>query len=94
MIRTLDIGGDKLLSHLGLPPEMNPFLGWRAIRFCLHEQDVFRAQLRAILRASRHGNVRMMYPMISGAAEIREANAILKSCAGGMRAPTSPSTKA
>src|SRR6266566_4668407 len=58
VIRTLDLGGDKFLSHLQVPQEMNPFLGWRAIRFCLQERDIFRAQLRAILRASIQGNVK------------------------------------
>jgi len=75
IIRTLDLGGDKFLSHLQVPREMNPFLGWRAIRFCLQERDVFRAQLRAILRASVEGNIKMMYPMISGLDELRQANA-------------------
>lgn len=77
VIRTLDLGGDKFLAHLPLPQEMNPFLGWRAIRFCLQEQDIFRDQLRAILRASAEGNVRMMYPMISGLDELNQANALL-----------------
>ena len=82
IIRTLDLGGDKFMSHLDVPPEMNPFLGWRAIRYCLQEKDVFRApQLRAILRASAHGNVKMMYPMISGLDELNQANAMVE----GMR---------
>jgi phosphotransferase system enzyme I (PtsI) len=72
------LGGDKFLSHLQVPSEMNPFLGWRAIRFCLAEKDVFRGQLRAILRASAHGNVRMMYPMISGMDELNQANALVE----------------
>jgi len=76
-IRTLDLGGDKFLSHLAVPTEMNAFLGWRAIRFCLQQQDIFAAQLRAILRASAEGNVKMMYPMISGLDEVNEANALL-----------------
>ena len=76
VIRTLDLGGDKLLSHLQVPTEMNPFLGWRAIRFCLERRDIFRAQLRAILRASVEGNVKMMYPMISGLNELLQANAL------------------
>src|SRR5205807_1050 len=78
VIRTLDLGGDKLLSHLGMPPEMNPFLGWRAIRFCLQERDIFREHLRAILRASAEGNVKMMYPMISGLDELNQANALVE----------------
>jgi phosphoenolpyruvate-protein phosphotransferase (PTS system enzyme I) len=73
VIRTLDLGGDKFLSHLDVPPEMNPFLGWRAIRFCLQERDIFRLQLRAILRASVEGNVKMMYPMISCLDELLQA---------------------
>jgi len=77
VIRTLDLGGDKLLSSLAVPTEMNPFLGWRAIRFCLQQEDIFRAQLRAILRASAEGNVKLMYPMISGLEELTQANALL-----------------
>ncbi len=77
VIRTLDLGGDKFLSHLQVPTEMNPFLGWRAIRFCLQERDLFRHQLRAILRASAEGNVKMMYPMISGLDELAQANALV-----------------
>ncbi len=77
VIRTLDLGGDKLLSSLGIPPEMNPFLGWRAIRYCLQQEDVFRAQLRAILRASTAGNLKIMYPMISGLDELNQANAFV-----------------
>jgi len=78
VMRTLDLGGDKFLSHLQLPTELNPFLGWRAIRFCLQERDIFRGQLRAILRASAEGNIKMMYPMISGLDELKEANALVE----------------
>ena len=78
VFRTLDLGGDKLMAHLPLPREMNPFLGWRAIRFCLQERDIFREQLRAILRASAVGNVKMMYPMISGLDELNQANALVE----------------
>jgi phosphotransferase system enzyme I (PtsI) len=77
VIRTLDLGGDKLLTSLGIPQEMNPFLGWRAIRYCLQQEDVFRAQLRAILRASSVGNLKIMYPMISGLDELLQANAFV-----------------
>ncbi len=77
IIRTLDLGGDKFLSSFQLPNEMHPFLGWRAIRFCLARPDIFRLQLRAILRASVHGNLKLMYPMISGIEELRQANKIL-----------------
>ena len=78
IIRTLDLGGDKFLSQLKLPVEMNPFLGWRAIRFCLQEREIFRAQLRAILRASTEANVKLMFPMISGLGELEQANALLE----------------
>jgi phosphotransferase system enzyme I (PtsI) len=77
IVRTLDIGGDKFLSQLEVPQQMNPFLGWRAIRFCLARPDIFKAQLRAILRASAHGKMRVMYPMISGLSELKQANAML-----------------
>lgn len=78
IIRTLDLGGDKFLSHLALPQEVNPFLGWRAIRFCLEEKDIFRAQLRAILRASAEGNIKMMYPMVTCVDEVLKANAFVE----------------
>jgi len=90
IIRTLDLGGDKFMSALNLPDELNPFLGWRAIRFCLERQDIFKTQLRAILRASAVGNVRMMYPMISGVDEVRRANAILEECRAELRAEGVP----
>lgn len=77
-IRTLDIGGDKFISQLNLPREINPFLGCRAIRLCLQRRDLFKTQLRAILRASVYGTVKLMYPMISGIQELREANQILE----------------
>ncbi|MDD5059893.1 MAG: phosphoenolpyruvate--protein phosphotransferase [Candidatus Omnitrophica bacterium] len=78
IIRTLDIGGDKFLSQFRIPHEMQPFLGWRAIRFCLARPDIFKLQLRAILRASVHGNLKLMYPMISGVEELKQANALLE----------------
>lgn len=78
VIRTLDLGGDKFMAHEPIPEEMNPFLGWRAIRFCLQQTDIFRDQLRAILRASAVGNVKMMYPMISGLNELKQANALVE----------------
>lgn len=77
VVRTLDIGGDKELPYLDLPKEMNPFLGFRAIRLCLDRQDIFRTQLRALLRASVHGNLRIMFPMIATLNEFREAKAVL-----------------
>jgi phosphoenolpyruvate-protein phosphotransferase (PTS system enzyme I) len=85
VIRTLDLGGDKFLSHLQVPQEINPSLGWRAIRFCLQEMEIFRAQLRAILRASAEGNVKMMYPMISGLDELIQANDLLQLCKDQLR---------
>jgi len=90
IIRTLDLGGDKFSSQLQLAQEMNPFLGWRAIRFCLAQPEVFRAQLRAILRASAHGCVRMMYPMISGVDELVQANAHVDKCKAELRAESIP----
>ncbi|MFW5802635.1 MAG: phosphoenolpyruvate--protein phosphotransferase [Verrucomicrobiota bacterium] len=73
IFRTLDIGGDKFLSNLKLPNELNPFLGNRAIRFCLERPEIFRTQIRAILRASAFGKVRLMFPMITTVEEIRQA---------------------
>lgn len=90
IIRTLDLGGDKFLPHLQIPQEMNPFLGWRAIRFCLEEKEVFRAQLRAILRASAEGSIKIMYPMISGLGEIEQANALLEEYKKELRAENLP----
>ncbi|PGX07801.1 phosphoenolpyruvate--protein phosphotransferase [Bacillus sp. AFS033286] len=77
VVRTLDIGGDKELPYLNLPKEMNPFLGFRAIRLCLEMQGMFRAQLRALLRASVYGNLKIMFPMIATLDEFRQAKAIL-----------------
>ncbi|KKK34380.1 phosphoenolpyruvate-protein phosphotransferase [Mesobacillus campisalis] len=78
VVRTLDIGGDKELPYLNLPKEMNPFLGYRAIRLCLEQEDIFRPQLRALLRASVHGNLKIMFPMIATLDEFRKAKAILE----------------
>ncbi|MDP8254985.1 MAG: phosphoenolpyruvate--protein phosphotransferase [Candidatus Alcyoniella australis] len=77
-IRTLDVGTDKLLTNIAHPREANPAMGLRAIRFCLSRQDIFRVQLRALLRASVHGELRIMFPMISGVDELRSAKALLK----------------
>lgn len=77
VVRTLDIGGDKELPYLDLPKEMNPFLGFRAIRLCLERQDLFRTQLRALLRASIYGNLKIMFPMIATLDEFRQAKDIL-----------------
>jgi phosphotransferase system enzyme I (PtsI) len=81
-IRTLDIGGDKFLSPLEYAPEMNPALGLRAIRFCLKEQNIFRTQLKAILRASAFGKVRVMFPLISSPRELHDARLLLVSVKG------------
>ncbi len=77
IIRTLDLGGDKFVSTLEIPHEMNPYLGWRAIRFCLTRTDIFKTQLRAILRASAHGELKIMYPMVASVYEVRAAKKIL-----------------
>lgn len=93
IIRTLDLGGDKLPSIVGIAQdtaEMNPFLGWRAIRFCLQESAIFRAQLRAILRASAEGNVKIMYPMISGLEELTQSNELVEQCKAELRAAGVP----
>jgi phosphotransferase system enzyme I (PtsI) len=82
VIRTLDLGGDKPMTGNPdlFPEESNPFLGFRAIRFCLEHRDIFKDQLRAILRASAHGKVQLMYPMISGSEELARANEVLEEC--------------
>lgn len=85
IIRTLDIGGDKELSYYAWEPEENPFLGWRAIRICLTKKDIFKTQLRALLRASAFGTIRIMYPMIISLEELREANALLEECKEELR---------
>jgi phosphoenolpyruvate-protein phosphotransferase/dihydroxyacetone kinase phosphotransfer subunit len=77
IIRTLDIGGDKPLPYLGLQSEANPFLGWRGIRFCLARPDIFKTQLRAILRASMEHEIKLMFPMIATVEEVQAAKAIL-----------------
>jgi phosphoenolpyruvate-protein phosphotransferase (PTS system enzyme I) len=78
VVRTLDIGGDKELPYLELPKELNPFLGFRAIRLCLEKQDIFRTQLRALLRASVYGNLKIMFPMIATLDEFRQGKMILE----------------
>ncbi|MCD8511732.1 MAG: phosphoenolpyruvate--protein phosphotransferase [Bacillus sp. (in: Bacteria)] len=78
VVRTLDIGGDKELPYLDLPKEMNPFLGFRAIRLCLEMTDMFRTQLRALLRASTYGNLKIMFPMVATLEEFRQAKALLQ----------------
>jgi phosphotransferase system enzyme I (PtsI) len=92
IIRTLDLGGDKpMASNPDLfPKESNPFMGYRAIRFCLDNPDIFKNQLRAVLMASSHGKAKLMYPMISGAEEVAQANAMLEECRAELRAEGQP----
>jgi phosphotransferase system enzyme I (PtsI) len=80
ILRTLDAGGDKILKDLEQPEEQNPFLGWRAIRFCIDEEDIFKTQLRAILRANVNNNIKILIPMISCLQELRETKRIIKEC--------------
>ncbi len=80
VVRTLDIGGDKEMPHLKLPVESNPFLGVRGIRLCLNRLDLFKPQLRAILRAGINANLRIMFPMVAVASEVRQARSVLKAC--------------
>ncbi|MDD5503945.1 MAG: phosphoenolpyruvate--protein phosphotransferase [Candidatus Omnitrophica bacterium] len=89
-IRSLDLGGDKFLSQLDVPKEMNPFLGWRAIRLSLAKPELFKVQLRAVLRASAHGKLRLMYPMISGVEELEAANKCLDEARQELRAKKIP----
>lgn len=84
-IRTLDIGGDKALDYFEFPKEENPFLGYRAIRMCLDRKDIFKTQLRALLRASAFGYIRIMYPMMISMEELLEANALLEECKAELR---------
>lgn len=86
VIRTLDIGGDKKLSYLPLQEEMNPFLGYRAIRLCLDRKEIFKVQLRALLRAAVYGNIKIMFPMISSLSEILSAKEVLRECAAELKA--------
>ena len=86
VIRTLDIGGDKTLPYLPLPEEMNPFLGYRAIRLCLDRKDIFRVQIRALLRASVYGNLAVMFPMISGLEEFQQAKVFVEECKAELKA--------
>ena len=86
IIRTLDIGGDKELPYYEFEKEDNPFLGWRAIRICLDRTDIFKTQLRAILRASAYGKLRIMYPMIIAKEEFVQANEILEECKKKLKA--------
>lgn len=92
VVRTLDLGGDKVIDSGSIPTlrESNPFLGYRAIRFCLDHEPMFKNQLRAILRASVHGNLKIMYPMISGCLELRKANRLLEEAKDELRAKKIP----
>lgn len=90
IIRTLDIGGDKRLPYLDMPEELNPFLGWRAIRMCLDRPEILKTQLRAILRASHYGEIKIMYPMISQVSEIRKAKEILQEAKEELKAENVP----
>lgn len=90
VVRTLDLGGDKFASHVKMPQEVNPFMGWRAIRFCLAQPEIFKTQLRAILRASCLGNIKIMYPMISNLEELLKANLLLDECKAELRQKGQP----
>lgn len=89
-IRTLDLGGDKFISSLQVPRDMYPFLGWRAIKFCLERPDIFKTQLRAILRASHYGKIRLMFPMISGPGEFRSVVTIVEHVKSELKAEGVP----
>lgn len=93
IIRTLDIGGDKHLDALPLPHELNPFLGLRAIRICFDRPELFRTQLRALLRAAMHGHLRVMYPMIQSVAEVRKANALMDQALAELQAEGIPARR-
>ena len=92
-VRTLDLGGDKFASQVDLASEMNPAMGLRAVRFCLREKEIFKQQIRAVLRASAHGNVRMMFPMISGVGELRAALAVVEEARAELRRRRVPFNK-
>jgi phosphotransferase system enzyme I (PtsI) len=82
IIRTIDVGGDKDLPGVDQPEEENPFLGWRGIRMCLDVPELFKPQLRALLRAAARGNLKVMFPMVVGAEEVRSAKELLEECRG------------
>lgn len=86
VIRTLDIGGDKQLPYLAMPNEMNPFLGYRAIRLCLDRTDLFKIQLRALLRASVYGNLKVMFPMVSSLSEFQKSKELVEECTVELKA--------
>jgi phosphoenolpyruvate-protein phosphotransferase len=86
IIRTLDIGGDKPVAGIAFPVEQNPFLGWRGVRMCLDRPDVFKPQLKALLRAAVHGNVKVMLPMVSTLDEVRQTRTLIEECVGELSA--------
>jgi phosphocarrier protein FPr len=90
IVRTLDIGGDKPIAGIEFPDEENPFLGWRGIRMCLDRPDIFRQQLRALLRAAVHGNVKVMLPMVSDVEEVRRTRALIGECEAELTAERVP----
>ncbi|MGN8024390.1 phosphoenolpyruvate--protein phosphotransferase [Phyllobacterium sp. 22229] len=90
IVRTLDIGGDKPIAGVDFPDEENPFLGWRGIRMCLDRPDIFKPQLRALLRAAVHGNIKVMLPMISDVGEVRATKTLIGECAAELAAAGTP----
>lgn len=90
IIRTLDAGGDKEIPYLDIPKEMNPFLGYRAIRYCLDHETIFKSQIRALLRAGVHGKLRIMFPMISSLDELQSAKAIVELCKSELKEEGTP----
>jgi phosphoenolpyruvate-protein kinase (PTS system EI component) len=89
-VRTLDIGGDKPVAGIDFPEEDNPFLGWRGIRMCLDRPDIFKQQIRALLRAAIHGNVKVMLPMISDLEEVRRTKTLIDECAAELDLDKTP----
>jgi len=90
IVRTLDIGGDKPIAGIEFPDEENPFLGWRGIRMCLDRPDIFKRQLRALLRAAVHGNIKVMLPMVSDISEVTRTRALVDECAAELKAEGVP----
>ncbi|MER9295180.1 phosphoenolpyruvate--protein phosphotransferase [Mesorhizobium sp. M0621] len=90
IVRTLDIGGDKPIAGIEFPDEENPFLGWRGIRMCLDRPDIFKRQLRALLRAAVHGNIKVMLPMVSDISEVRQTRVLVAECAAELKAEGVP----
>ncbi|MER8587626.1 phosphoenolpyruvate--protein phosphotransferase [Mesorhizobium sp. M1338] len=90
IVRTLDIGGDKPIAGIEFPDEENPFLGWRGIRMCLDRPDIFKRQLRALLRAAVHGNIKVMLPMVSDIGEVRQTRLLVDECAAELKAEGVP----